>query len=47
LAEARATVATGDVDRSVGKVGTVLILLAWIFAAMGAVYFSLRFTKRI
>jgi hypothetical protein len=40
LAEARATFATGNIDRSVGKVGTVLIILAGVFAAMGAVYFS-------
>jgi uncharacterized membrane protein YkvA (DUF1232 family) len=47
LEEARATAAIRDVDRSVGKVGAVLIILVWIIAAIGAVYLFLRFTKRI
>jgi uncharacterized membrane protein YkvA (DUF1232 family) len=47
LAEARITAATRDIDRSAGKVGTILIILVWILAAMGAVYLFLRFLKRI
>jgi uncharacterized membrane protein YkvA (DUF1232 family) len=47
LEEARATAAIRDVDRSVGKVGALLIILVWIIAAVGAVYLFLRFTKRI
>jgi uncharacterized membrane protein YkvA (DUF1232 family) len=47
MQEARATAATRDIDRSVGKVGTVIIVLVWIIAAIVAVYLFLRFTKRI
>jgi hypothetical protein len=47
LEEARATAATCSVDRSVGKVGAVLIILVWIVGAIGAEYLFLRFTKRI
>ena len=47
LEEARAKAAIRDVDRSVGKVGAVLIILVWIIAAVGAIYLFLRFTKRI
>lgn len=47
LEEARATAAIREVDRSAGKVGAVLLILAWIIAAVGAVYLFLRFTKRI
>ena len=47
LEEARAIAAMRDVDRSVGKVGAVLIVLVWIIAAVGAVYLFLYFTKRI
>ena len=47
LAEARAKAAIRDVDRSVGKVGAVLIILVWIIAAIGAVYLFLRFTRRL
>src|SRR5262245_33886776 len=35
LDEARAKAAIRDLDRSVGKVGAVLIILVWIFAAVG------------
>jgi len=54
LVEARAKAATRAwsertrrLDRSVGKVGAVLIILVWIIAAIGAVYLFLRFTERI
>ena len=47
LEEARAKAAIRDIDRSVGKVGAVLIILVWIIAAVGAIYLFLRFTKRI
>jgi len=47
MLEARATAATYDVDRSVGKVGAMLIILLWIIALVAAVYFFLHFTKRI
>jgi uncharacterized membrane protein YkvA (DUF1232 family) len=47
LAEARATAATRDLDRSVGKFGAVIIILIWIIVAIGSVYLFLRFTKRI
>jgi uncharacterized membrane protein YkvA (DUF1232 family) len=47
LAEARVTVATQGVDRSVGKVGAVIIVLLWLIGIAAAVYLILRYTKRI
>jgi uncharacterized membrane protein YkvA (DUF1232 family) len=47
LAEARATAAARGVDKSLGKVGAVLIILVWIIAALIAVYLFLYFRKRI
>lgn len=47
MQEARATAALRDVDRSIGKVGAVIIILVWIIVAIGALYLFLRFTKRI
>jgi uncharacterized membrane protein YkvA (DUF1232 family) len=47
IVEARATAAAYNVDRSVGKVGAVIIILFWVLAVVTAVYFFLRFTKRI
>lgn len=47
LAEARVTAATQGVDRGVGKVGALMIILLWIASAILAVYIILRFTKRI
>jgi uncharacterized membrane protein YkvA (DUF1232 family) len=47
LEDARATAAARDVDKSIGNVGAVLIVLAWIAAAAGIVYLFLRMTKRI
>lgn len=52
LAEARATAATPAwsvrsrrLDRSVGKVGAVLIVLVWIIVMIGIVYLFLRSNK--
>ncbi|HET9911342.1 MAG TPA: YkvA family protein [Anaerolineales bacterium] len=42
LAEARATAAVREVDRSAGKIGAVLIVLVWIAIAIGIVYLVLR-----
>ena len=47
MADARAAAAARDVDRSAGKVGTVLIILTWMIAAAIVIYLFLRFTKRI
>ena len=47
LEEARATAATYDVDKGMGKVGAVIIILLWIVALVSAIYLFLRFTKRI
>ena len=47
MADARTAAETGSIDRSLGKVGAVLILLLWIFAAASAVYLFLLLTKRI
>ena len=41
MAEARAMVATHSFDRSIGKVGAVIIISVWILAAIGAVYLFL------
>jgi hypothetical protein len=41
MEEARATAAVRGVDRSVGKVGAVIIILVWIVAAIGVVYYIL------
>lgn len=45
LEEARATAASRDVDRSVGKIGAVVIILVWIIAVIGVVYLFLRLDK--
>ena len=47
MVEARAKAATYDVDRSIGKIGAVVIILLWLIAVVVAVYFFLHFTKRI
>jgi uncharacterized membrane protein YkvA (DUF1232 family) len=47
MADARAAAATRDVDRNVGKVGAVLIVLVWILATSGILYLFLRFIKSI
>jgi uncharacterized membrane protein YkvA (DUF1232 family) len=41
MEEARAAVATRDLDRSAGKVGAVIILTLWIVAGIGVIYFIL------
>ena len=47
LAEARVTAATQGVDRSVGKIGAVIIVSLWIVGIAVAVYLILRYTNRI
>jgi uncharacterized membrane protein YkvA (DUF1232 family) len=47
MEEARAKAATRSVDRDVGRVGAMIIILVWIIAAVGAIYLFLHFTKRI
>lgn len=41
MAEARATAATHDVDKSIGKVGAVIIVTVWVVIAIGVIYFIL------
>jgi uncharacterized membrane protein YkvA (DUF1232 family) len=38
LAEAREKVATSGLDRSVGRIGAVLIVVMWIVILIGAIY---------
>ena len=47
LADARATAAMQGVDKSVGKIGAVIIILLWIVGGIGAIYLILLYTKRI
>jgi uncharacterized membrane protein YkvA (DUF1232 family) len=47
MVEARATAATYNVDKSIGRVGAAVIILLWIIAVVAAVYFFMRFTKGI
>jgi uncharacterized membrane protein YkvA (DUF1232 family) len=47
LADARVTAATQGVDKTVGKVGAVIIVLLWIVGILASVYLMLRLTKRI
>ena len=47
LVEARSTAASGSVDRSIGRFGLVIMALFWLTALIFAIYFFLRFTKRI
>jgi len=47
MEDARAMAATGDVDRSLGRLGAVLIVVTWLVAAVVLIYLFLRFTKRI
>ncbi len=47
MAEARAMAATEGVDRNVGKIGAVIIILVWIIVLVGILYLFLRFTKRL
>ena len=41
MAEARAMVATHSFDRSIGKVGAVIIISVWIIGAIGILYYVL------
>src|ERR1043165_418594 len=45
MEEARAKAATNGVDRSVGRIGALIIVLLWIVVLAGILYFFLRFTK--
>jgi uncharacterized membrane protein YkvA (DUF1232 family) len=47
LEEARVTAAARDVDKSVGKVGAVIIVFVWILGVLIGVYLVLHFMKRI
>ena len=47
MEEARSKAATNGVDRSVGRIGALIIVLLWIVVLAGILYFFLRFTKRI
>ena len=47
LAEARVKAATYGVDKSIGKIGAVIIVLLWIVGVSAAVYLILRYTNRI
>ena len=46
LAEARATAASRDIDRSVGTIGAAIIVLLWIVGLSATVYLILRYFKR-
>jgi uncharacterized membrane protein YkvA (DUF1232 family) len=41
MEEARATAATHGFDKSIGKVGAVIIISVWMIAAIGIVYYFL------
>jgi uncharacterized membrane protein YkvA (DUF1232 family) len=47
LAEAHRAAEAGSVDRSVGRVGVVIIVFLWLAALIFAIYLFLHFTKRI
>lgn len=47
LAEARVMAVSQGVDRSVGKVGAIIIVSLWIIGIVVAVFLILRYTKRI
>jgi uncharacterized membrane protein YkvA (DUF1232 family) len=47
MEEARAMAATDSVDRSIGRIGAIIIIFLWIAVLAGVVYLFLRFTKRI
>lgn len=46
LAEARATAATQNADRSVGKIGAAIIILLWIVGLSAAMYFIFRYLNQ-
>ena len=41
LEEARATAATRDVDKRIGRIGAVMIISVWVIVAIGVIYFIL------
>jgi uncharacterized membrane protein YkvA (DUF1232 family) len=47
MTEARAAAARTSADSGVGRIGAMLIVLAWIIAAAGIIYFFMHVTKRI
>ena len=47
LAEARVTAANRGLDRRVGIIGMVLIVLVWILVFVAVIYLVLCYTKRI
>ena len=47
MEEARAMAATDSVDRNIGRIGAVIVILLWIVVLAGVIYLFLRFTKRI
>jgi len=47
LAEARNAAEAGGMDRSIGRVGLVIIVFLWFAALILAIYLVLHFSKRI
>ena len=47
MADARAVAADQSMDKTAGRVGALLIVLAWIATTAILIYLFLRFTKRI
>ena len=47
LAEARVTAANRGLDRRVGIIGMVLIILVWILVFIAVIYLIFHYTKRI
>ena len=47
LSDARAVAADHRMDGNAGRLGAILIVLAWIITAAGLIYLFLRFIKRI
>jgi uncharacterized membrane protein YkvA (DUF1232 family) len=41
MKEARETAAIRDMDRSLGKIGAVIIITVWVIIAIGVIYFIL------
>lgn len=47
LVEARNTASAGGLDRSAGRLGTVIIVFLWLVVLIFSIYLFLRITKRI
>lgn len=47
MADARATADARPMDRNIGRIGAILIILAWIITLAMLMYLFLGFTKRI